>query len=83
MLNSIVILYNVRWDLTIFNSYFSDTMGNKGAFINLNGKDMIPKYITYEAVVSVSLFFFPYITNFHLTKFKVDYYNLDFLIMNE
>lgn len=27
-------------------------MGNKGAFINLKGKDMIPKYTTYEAVVS-------------------------------
>ncbi|KAJ8977638.1 hypothetical protein NQ317_003616, partial [Molorchus minor] len=27
-----------------------DTMGNKGAFIILNGKDMIPKFTTYEAV---------------------------------
>lgn len=31
---------------------FSDTMGNSGAFIILNGRDMIPKYTTYEAVVS-------------------------------
>jgi len=30
-------------------------MGNKGAFITLNGKDMIPKYTTYEAVVSFTL----------------------------
>jgi serine/threonine-protein phosphatase 5 len=25
-------------------------MGNKGAFINLNGSDMEPKYVCYEAV---------------------------------
>ena len=41
-----MILQNV-----IFN--FSDTMGNKGAFITLNGKDLQPKFVTYEAVVSV------------------------------
>lgn len=29
-------------------------MGNKGAFITLNGKDMKPEYTTYEAVVSNS-----------------------------
>lgn len=27
-------------------------MGNKGAFIVLNGKDMKPNFTTYEAVVS-------------------------------
>lgn len=31
---------------------FSDTMDNLGAFITLNGKDMIPNYTTYMAVVS-------------------------------
>lgn len=31
---------------------FSDTMGNQGAFITLKGKDMEPKFTTYEAVVS-------------------------------
>lgn len=29
-------------------------MGNLGAFITLNGKDMKPKYTTYEAVVRIS-----------------------------
>lgn len=38
-------------------SFFSDTMGNKGAFITLNGKDMKPEYTTYEAVVSILIFF--------------------------
>lgn len=28
-------------------------MENKGAFITLNGKDMKPKFTSYEAVVSV------------------------------
>lgn len=32
---------------------FSDTMGNKGAFITMNGKDMKPNFITYSAVVSI------------------------------
>jgi hypothetical protein len=31
-------------------------MGNKGAFIVLNGKDMKPNFTTYEAVVSNSDF---------------------------
>lgn len=30
---------------------FSDTMGNKGAYINLDGKTLKPKFVTYEAVV--------------------------------
>lgn len=34
----------------IFN--FSDTMGNKGAYINLDGKTLTPKFQTYDAVVS-------------------------------
>lgn len=37
------------------STFCSDTMGNKGAFITLNGKDMLPKFTTYEAVVSKSL----------------------------
>ena len=36
--------------------FFSDTMNNKGAFINLKGNDMTPKYTTYEAVVSAFSF---------------------------
>ena len=40
-----------------FSSYFSDTMGNKGAFITMNGEDMVPKYTTYENVVSTLVIF--------------------------
>ncbi|XP_050294825.1 serine/threonine-protein phosphatase 5 [Anthonomus grandis grandis] len=37
--------------ITVFSApNYCDTMGNKGAFITLNGRDMIPKYTTYEAV---------------------------------
>ncbi|PSN48930.1 Serine/threonine-protein phosphatase 5 [Blattella germanica] len=37
--------------ITVFSApNYCDTMGNKGAFIVLNGKDMTPKYTTYEAV---------------------------------
>jgi hypothetical protein len=42
-------------------------MGNKGAFIRLEGKAMKPDYITYEAVVSKllkSCFFFIIFENF-------------------
>lgn len=39
----------------VFN--FSDTMGNLGAFITLNGDDMIPLFTTYEAVVSTYINF--------------------------
>lgn len=28
-------------------------MGNRGAFITLNGKDMIPNFTSYDAVVSI------------------------------
>uniref|UniRef100_A0A336LH31 protein-serine/threonine phosphatase n=1 Tax=Culicoides sonorensis TaxID=179676 RepID=A0A336LH31_CULSO len=37
--------------ITVFSApNYCDTMGNLGAFITLNGKDMKPKYTTYEAV---------------------------------
>lgn len=36
----------------MLNFYCSDTVGNLGAFITLNGKDMKPKFTSYEAVVS-------------------------------
>lgn len=36
----------------LFVFIISDTMGNKGAFIIVNGKDMKPEFTTYEAVVS-------------------------------
>lgn len=37
--------------ITVFSApNYCDTMGNLGAFINLNGKDMKPKFTTYEAV---------------------------------
>lgn len=39
-----------------FEFFFSDQVGNRGAFITLKGKDMIPAYTTYEAVVSFFLF---------------------------
>ncbi|KAF7267558.1 protein phosphatase D3 [Rhynchophorus ferrugineus] len=46
--------YEVAHDgkcITVFSApNYCDTMGNKGAFIVLNGKDMIPKFTTYEAV---------------------------------
>lgn len=32
---------------------FSDTMGNRGAFITLNGKDMKPYFTSYEAMVRI------------------------------
>jgi len=35
---------------------FSDTMGNLGAFITLNGKDMKPYFTSYEAMVRISKF---------------------------
>lgn len=37
--------------ITVFSApNYCDSMGNKGAFITLNGSDMRPKYTTYEAV---------------------------------
>ncbi|XP_063231189.1 serine/threonine-protein phosphatase 5-like [Bacillus rossius redtenbacheri] len=37
--------------ITVFSApNYCDTMGNKGAFINLNGKDLKPQFTTYEAV---------------------------------
>jgi len=46
--------YEVTHDgkcITVFSApNYCDTMGNKGAFINLKGEDMTPKYVTYEAV---------------------------------
>jgi hypothetical protein len=32
--------------------FYSDSIGNKGAFIRLKGDQMVPKYTTYDAVVS-------------------------------
>lgn len=31
-------------------------MGNMGAFITMNGKDLVPNFTSYEAVVSIFLF---------------------------
>ncbi|XP_073985077.1 protein phosphatase D3 [Rhodnius prolixus] len=37
--------------ITVFSApNYCDTMGNKGAFITLNGKTLKPEYTTYEAV---------------------------------
>jgi len=37
--------------ITVFSApNYCDTIGNKGAFIRLKGDQMLPKYITYEAV---------------------------------
>ena len=36
----------------------SDQMGNKGAFINITGDDLTPKFTSFEAVVSIFFFFF-------------------------
>lgn len=43
--------------LTFHFYFFSDQVGNRGAFITLKGKDMIPAFTTYEAVVSFFEFF--------------------------
>nr|CAG4647785.1 EOG090X03S1 [Moina brachiata]SVE92928.1 EOG090X03S1 [Moina brachiata] len=37
--------------ITVFSApNYCDTMGNKGAFITMNGKDMKPNFTTYDAV---------------------------------
>ncbi|XP_008555228.1 serine/threonine-protein phosphatase 5 [Microplitis demolitor] len=37
--------------ITVFSApNYCDTMGNRGAFITLNGKDMIPNFTSYDAV---------------------------------
>ncbi|XP_065216869.1 serine/threonine-protein phosphatase 5 [Planococcus citri] len=37
--------------ITVFSApNYCDTMGNKGAYINLEGKTLKPKFVTYEAV---------------------------------
>lgn len=37
--------------ITVFSApNYCDTMGNKGAFITMNGKDLKPKYTTYTSV---------------------------------
>ncbi|XP_028174112.1 serine/threonine-protein phosphatase 5-like [Ostrinia furnacalis] len=37
--------------ITVFSApNYCDTMGNLGAFITMNGKDLKPKFTTYEAV---------------------------------
>ncbi|KAG8195712.1 hypothetical protein JTE90_002975 [Oedothorax gibbosus] len=46
--------YEVTHDgkcITVFSApNYCDTMGNKGAFITMNGKDMKPNFVTYSAV---------------------------------
>ncbi|KAE8751127.1 hypothetical protein FOCC_FOCC002211 [Frankliniella occidentalis] len=46
--------YEVAHDgkcITIFSApNYCDTMGNRGAFITLQGKDMLPKFTSYDAV---------------------------------
>lgn len=40
--------------ITVFSApNYCDQMGNKGAFINLIGGDLKPKFTSYEAVVSI------------------------------
>lgn len=42
--------------ITVFSApNYCDTIGNKGAFIRLKGDQMVPKFTTYEAVVSAYL----------------------------
>ena len=39
--------------ITVFSApNYCDTMGNQGAYIILNGKDMKPQFEVYNAVVS-------------------------------
>ena len=60
--------YEVTHDgkcITVFSApNYCDTMGNKGAFIVLNGKEMLPNYTTYEGQY------------FILKVFKKSYHNL-------
>lgn len=37
----------------MFYVHCSDTMGNQGAFINIKGNDLTPKFTSYKAVVSL------------------------------
>lgn len=48
-------------DDTFISFIFSDTMGNRGAFITLNGKDMKPYFTSYEAMVRTLIKLFIYI----------------------
>jgi len=37
--------------ITVFSApNYCDSMGNKGAFINIKGNDLKPQFISYEAV---------------------------------
>ena len=46
--------YEVNHDgkcITVFSApNYCDSMGNKGAYINIKGNDLTPQYHTYEAV---------------------------------
>ena len=46
---SIFFYYDIIWLFLLINPQ-TDTMGNKGAYIILNGKEMKPQYEVYEAV---------------------------------
>lgn len=47
-------------------------MGNQGAFITLNGKDMIPRFTSYEAVVRI---FILYVTFIVVREFIEKFYD--------
>lgn len=50
--------------VTIFSApNYCDQMGNKGAFIRFNGKDMKPKYTQFDAVVSELGIYFNFLRN--------------------
>lgn len=38
--------------------FYSDTMGNMGAFITITGNNLKPNYRSFEAVVSLTTMFF-------------------------
>ncbi|KAL1110136.1 hypothetical protein AAG570_008213, partial [Ranatra chinensis] len=55
--------------ITVFSApNYCDTMGNKGAYITLNGKDMKPSFTAYEAVVSTVTLSFIYIENSYINN---------------
>ena len=58
--------------LVICIFHFSDTMGNKGAFITLTAPDLKPKFTSYDAVVSTFL----YIPNHPQTRMEIKGYPL-------
>ena len=46
---------NRDWYSRLCFLFFSDTMGNKGAFLTITGDDLTPKFTSFDAVVSIRI----------------------------